>query len=175
MVKKIPWIVAGLLLVGAMLYLKLYYPDSQLQLKRLFKFVEAMPVEHFYNAPEKSCGIWHEREPKDGAVVAGRSNVKVEKCFQKAFASCVVKNIFLVKDASETDKNLFSYSLIRILKRNDQNECIIQNYHEEQKVNLGEEMIPLNYINTCTVLKDGLWNSCEPLYVKSWREEINSK
>lgn len=134
-----------------------------------------MPVEHFYNSMEKSCGVWYERDLNDGEIIVGRKNEKVSKCFEKAFADCTVKKVFLVSDASEMEQKLFSYSLIRILKRNDQNECLIQNYHEEQKVSLGEEMIPLNYINTCTVLKDGLWNSCEPLYVKDWREEINQK
>ena len=160
-----------LILLG--LYLKFYYPGSQFQLKQLFKFVEAMPAEHFYNSPEKSCGVWYERSARNGESAYGNKNGKVESCFKKAFKNCVSKNVFLVKDASEPDEQILSYSLIRILKKNDQDECIIQNFHEEQRISPSQEAVPLSYVNTCTILKDDLWNSCEPLYVRDWRKEIS--
>jgi len=169
MMKKIVWlaVIVGVALVA--IYVKFGYNGSQFQLRNAFRYVEAFPIEHFQNATEKSCGIWYESGSGD-ALVAGKENAVVKECFKEAFAECAVKNILLVKDQSETAEKNISYSLIRILRKNDLNECIIQNYYEE--VNLAEpEVAPISYINTCTVLTDEMERSCEPLFIKDARKD----
>ncbi|OGF34283.1 hypothetical protein A2482_00625 [Candidatus Falkowbacteria bacterium RIFOXYC2_FULL_48_21] len=168
MMKKIIWliIVVGVALVA--IYIKFGYNGSQFQLRNSFRYVEAFPVEHFQNATEKSCGIWYESGSGD-ALTVGKENHAVKECFKEAFAGCSVKNVLLVKDQSESVEKKITYSLIRILRKNDLSECLIQNYYEE--VNLASpDAAPLSYINTCTVLADEIDRSCEPFFVKEARQ-----
>ena len=168
MIKKIIWlaIIVGVALMA--IYIKFGYNGSQFQLRNSFRYVEAFPIEHFQNATEKSCGIWYESGAGDG-LTAGKENAAVKECFKDAFAECGVKNILLVKDQSESVEKKISYSLIRILRKNDLNECLIQNYYEE--VNLANpDATPLSYINTCTVLADEMDRSCEPGFIKEARQ-----
>lgn len=168
MMKKITWlaVIVGVALVA--IYIKFGYNGSQFQLRNSFRYVEAFPVEHFQNATEKSCGIWYESGSGD-ALTVGKENLTVKECFKEAFADCSVKNVLLVKDQSESAAKNITYSLIRILRKNDLNECLIQNYFEE--VNLADpEAAPLSYINTCTVLADEMDRSCEPLFIKDARK-----
>ena len=168
MMKKIIWliIVVGVALVA--IYIKFGYDGSQFQLRNSFRYVEAFPVEHFQNATEKSCGLWYESGQGDN-LSAGKDNASVKECFKEAFSECSVKNILMVKDQSESDKKSITYSLIRVLRQNDLNECIIQNYYEE--VNLANpDATPLSYINTCTVLADEMDRSCEPGFIKEARQ-----
>lgn len=173
MYKKLILIVVVLAIVALVGYVKLCYQNSQWQLKRDFRFVSAMPIEHFYNAAEKSCGIWYERIA-EGGTVEGRANQRVMKCFENAFNNCEPKNILLVKENDLAPKASLIYSLIRVIKQNDQNECIIQNYNEEHALDLGQEKQPLSFINTCTVLSDKYYNSCEPLYIKDTKQKLES-
>jgi len=175
MLKKIIWLVVAVIIILLAGYFKVYYPGSQLQLKRSFKYVSVIPVEHFYNATENSCGIWYEQNSGD-IVNSGRTNDKAKECFKDAFDYCECKNILLVKDSGETSEKTVYYSLLRIIKQNDAQECIIQNYQEEHDLaDSGQNVIPLNYINTCTVLADDFFGSCEPLYVKEMRDKKNEE
>lgn len=168
MAKKIVWIliVVGVLAVAA--YVKFGYAGSQFQLRNAFRFVEAFPIEHWQNATEKSCGIWYESGVGD-KIAAGKKNEAVVNCFKNAFKECDTRNILLIKDQSENAAQTISYALIRILRKNDLNECIIQNYYEEANM-VKENEMPLSYINTCTVLADNLMQSCEPLFIKEARQ-----
>jgi hypothetical protein len=170
MYKKIIWLVIILLILALAGYLKFLYPGSQLQLKKEFRYVNAMPVEHFYNAYEKSCGILYKRAIAGGEV-KGKSYDDVLKCFQRSFERCESKNIFLVEDETELSDKKITYSLIKVIKKNDQNECIIQNFFEEQDLLLPEDAQPISFVNTCTVLKSGFDAafSCEPLYIMEER------
>jgi len=170
MYKKIIWLIIILLILALAGYLKFLYPGSQLQLKKEFRYVNAMPVEHFYNAYEKSCGILYKRAIAGGEV-KGKSYDDVLKCFQRSFERCESKNIFLVEDETELSDKKITYSLIKVIKKNDQNECIIQNFFEEQDLLLPEDVQPISFVNTCTVLKSGFDAafSCEPLYIMEER------
>ena len=150
------------------IYARFFYADSQMQLKSSFKYVQTMPVEYFYSAIEKSCGIWYESNTID-QIKSGRSNEKVKNCFRKSFANCESKNILLIKDSSGTSENQVIYSFIKILRPNDQNECIIQNFYEEHNL-VNSSNVPLAFINTCTILKDSFLDSCEPLFIKEGRK-----
>jgi hypothetical protein len=163
---KIIWILIIILLIGFGVVYKNYYPNSQLQLKMTLRHAIATPVEHFNNATEKSCGIWFERSDEMEIMTSGRANEQVKKCFTEAFSSCFNRNILLVQDNGLTDDHDITYSLIRIIKSNDQNECIIQNYYEQYDVSAAPEAIPLNFVNTCTSLEGDFMSSCEPLYIK---------
>ncbi|MEK7159210.1 MAG: hypothetical protein AAB766_01780 [Patescibacteria group bacterium] len=179
MYKKIIWALVILLILLISGYLKFVYPGSQAQLKKEFRFVNAMPIEHYYNAYEKSCGIVYERVI-DGNVVQGKTNDSARECFQKSFERCESKNVFFVKDESELSDKKITYSLIKIIKKNDQNECLIQNYYEEQNLSLPEDVPPISFVNTCTVLKEGdkAAYSCEPLYImeeRAKRVELKNK
>ncbi len=170
--KKAIWLAVLVVIVAVLAFFKFVYPNSQMQLKRSFRYAVAMPVEHFYNAQEKTCGIWYESQDKNGELVAGKSNSKVKKCFKESFDNCQRRNILLVDDLAQTKEKTVSYSLVRVLRSNDKGECIVQNYHEEQF--LGEEEVdlePVNYVNTCTVLSDDLISTCEPLFVTQNKEK----
>ncbi len=172
MSKKISWLILIILVIASGLYLKFLYPGSQLQLKKSFRFVEAMPIEHYYNASEKTCGIYYEKQ--GGNSNFGKDNEKVLACFKKAFADCTGRNILLVSDQGEAQAGKIVYSLIKILRRNDQNKCIIQHFYEEQDLAITENEIPISFINTCTVLSKDLFSSCEPLFIKE-RKIINQQ
>jgi len=167
MFKKIIIIVAAIIILLMIGLVKFWYPDSQMQLRRAFQYVSAMPIEHFYNTTEKRCGIWYERYSGDTLVESAKKNNKIKDCFQKAFQSCEPKNILLVKESSEaTEKNII-YTLIRTIKANDAGECIIQTYQDEYFTNpVLQDELPISYINTCTVLNNDFISSCEPLYAK---------
>lgn len=174
MLKKIIWLVLIIVLIGFGLYLKQVYPGSQLQLSNSLKHVSATPIEHYFNATEKNCGIWYESTDAEGVVDAGKKNDDVKACFQDAFDKCLYRNILLVDDNGLTEEGRIRYSLVRVVKPNDQNECIIQNYYEEYDVNKSmEEQIPLNFINTCTVLEDEeVMESCKPAYIDEIRKQM---
>ncbi|MBT5337965.1 hypothetical protein HN643_05805 [Candidatus Falkowbacteria bacterium] len=168
MFSKIVWSIIIVAIVLGGLYMKFLYPGSQLQLEKSFRFVEAMPVEHFYNAPEKSCGIWYERLGPD--EYKGSGNDQIKKCFTEAFEKCEQKSILEISDRGATSESSITYSYIKILRQNDQSECIIQHYFDEQKLAITEGERPLYFINTCTVLADDFFESCEPLYIKDQRK-----
>lgn len=171
LIKNLIWLAAIVFVVFIVIYIKLYYPMSQMQLKSSFRHAIATPVEHYYNANELSCGIWYESD-SSGKITVGRSNDRVKKCFEQAFKNCDRHNILLVR-VNEADANQIVYSLIRIIKPNDQNQCIIQNYYEEDSLDVGQEdNQPLGYINTCTVLSGDYFNSCEPFYMADLRKQM---
>lgn len=165
---SIMWCVVIAIVALSGVYFKFYYPNSQLQLKMTFKYVSALPIEYYYNATEKSCGIWYEGEHAAG-VVTGRKNDAVKNCFRDAFKSCDSRRIFLVQDNSAADSRSIIYSMLRVIRKNDAGECIIQNYFEEQNLEVEEGAPPISYINTCTVLNKDFIFSCEPLYIKEIR------
>jgi|GEM_PF-1509762 hypothetical protein len=173
MAKKIIWIVIVIVITLVVVYSKWLYPGSQLQLKQTFKYVHSTPIEHFYNATEKSCGIWYESISND-STYAGKKNNDVKDCFHKAFNRCDKKNVLIVKDEGETSEAKITYSLIRILMQNDQDDCIIQAYHEEHNLTDIDKKLPISYVNTCTVLQNDLIHSCEPLFVKETRKINNA-
>ena len=168
MFSKIVWTIIIVAMVLGGLYMKFIYPGSQLQLEKSFRFVEAMPIEHYFNGPEKSCGIWYERLGQD--EYEGRKNDKVKKCFTRAFAKCEPRNMLQVSDRGATSESRIVYSYIKIMRPNDQSECIIQHYFDEQNLSITEGETPLYFINTCTVLADNFFKSCEPLYIKDQRQ-----
>ncbi|MFH1762452.1 MAG: hypothetical protein ABIA63_15240 [bacterium] len=136
-------------------------------MKRSFRYVSAMPVEHFYNTTEKRCGIWYERYSNGNLVESAKKNNKIKECFQKAFQSCDAKNILLVKESSDSIEKNITYTLIRTIKANDAGECIIQTYQDEYFMDpVLQDELPISYINTCTVLNNDFISSCEPLYAK---------
>lgn len=168
-INKFAW--GGVIIVVILLgvYFRFYYPNSQLQLNMTFKYVDALPIQYYYNATEKSCGIWYDGE-RETETVTGRANNNVKNCFRKAFKNCNSKNILLVKDNSTGVNRQIIFSMLRIIRKNDADECIIQNYFEEQNLDAVEEDVqPISYINTCTVLRDDFIFSCEPLYIKEMR------
>jgi len=170
MYKKIIWLIILILIIGGAIYYKLSYPLSQSQLNSSFKHVLALPIGHFYNATEKTCGIWY--ESKQGEQVEyGRSNKKVLNCFMKAFENCETKNILFVNDSSQSEDKKIIYSLIRIMRPNDQNDCIIQNYFQEQILDIDKNEQPISYINTCTELSENAIYSCEPKYIIDARKK----
>ena len=90
-------------------------------------------------------------------------------------AGCPVpKNILLVSDESATDQKRIIYSYIKMIRGNDQGECIIQNFYEEHSLVEKFVDMPLTYVNTCTVLSDSIYNSCEPLFIQQDRKNRDS-
>lgn len=167
MYKKIFALIILILLVAGVIAYKYYYPLSQWQLKNSFMHMQNMPSEAYDNANEVTCGIWYESYQSDDQVIKGRSNDSVLHCFQEAFEKCKSTSIYFVQDKSVTEQSI-TYSLVKILRSNDANECIIQNFYEKQELEVqqDEEMLPLAYINTCTKLSDPIFDSCQPLYIK---------
>ena len=175
MLKKIIWLALIVLLIGFGYYIKQVYPGSQFQLNNSLKHVIATPIEHYFNTTEKNCGVWYESYEGETLVNAGKNNENVKECFQEAFDKCLFRNILLVNDRGLTDDKSITYSLIRVVKANDQNECIIQNYYEEYNVEIAsDEQVPLNYINTCTVLDENIMESCKPAYIDELRKQIKA-
>jgi len=172
MTKKIIWLIVFILIISTAVYFKLSYPLSQMQLNKSFKSVLALPIEHYYNATENSCGIWYESKQGE-QIESGRSNEKVMDCFMQAFEKCEAMNVLLVKDNSQSQENMIIYSLIRIMRPNDRNECIMQNYFQEQSMD--NEIKPLSFINTCTELSEEIFDSCEPKYITDERKKQNQQ
>lgn len=169
MSKKIIGIILIVIIFAIALYAKYYYPNSQFQLKNSLRSVIATPIEHFYNATETSCGVWYERKDADNTTVTGKSNSEVLRCFKSAFEKCDVKNILFVKDNGLNDAGSITYAFVRVIRANDDGKCIVQNSLEEYSHAAPAEQIPLNYINTCTVLSEDTYSSCEPQYIKDQR------
>ena len=169
MYKKIIWLIVIIVVIGGSLYVKFGYSNSQFQLRNSLRHVSATPIEHLFNVSEKSCGVWYERAEGQDEFVVGNKNEKVTGCFKEAFAKCQNKNILIVKDNSAEKYPSIVYSLVRVLRSNDLDECIVQNYFEEHF--LSEDENPIGFINTCTVLSDELAESCQPLYAKEQRDD----
>ncbi len=167
MYKKLTIVIVILLILAGGAYFKFFYPNSQWQLKNTFRKVSAMPIDYYFNTTEKSCGIWYESVTAGGDVF-GRSNDSVKKCFEEAFANCEAKSILLVKDHSIKESRDVVYSLVRTVRKNDSNACIIQNSYENQFLQEGKN--PIAYVNTCTSLSVDLLNSCEPVYIEDLRK-----
>ena len=175
MLKKIIWLILVVLLIGFGVFMKKVYPGSQWQLENSLKHVSGTPIEHYFNTTEKNCGVWYESYEGETLVDSGKTNAAVKQCFQEAFDQCLFRNILIVNDRGLTDEKSIVYSLIRIVKANDQNECIIQNYFEEYNVEVAsDEQIPLNFINTCTVLSDDFQSSCQPLYIDELKKMMKA-
>lgn len=175
MLKKIIWLALIVLLIGFGFFIKKIYPGSQWQLENSLKHVTGTPIEHYFNTTEKNCGVWYESYDGENLADAGKTNEEVKRCFEEAFDKCLFRNILMVDDRGKTDAKSITYSLIRIVKPNDQNECIIQNYFEEYNVEIAsDEQVPLNYINTCTVLDDDIKSSCEPMYIDELRKQMKA-
>ena len=168
MYKKLTIVIVILLIIAGAVYFRYYYPNSQWQLKNTFRKVAAMPIDYYFNTTEKSCGIWYESVTANGNVI-GRSNDSVKKCFEEAFANCESKSVLLVKDQSILAGKDVVYSLVRIIRKNDSNACIIQNSYEDQFLQEGKN--PIAYVNTCTTLSVDLLNSCEPGYIQDLRKQ----
>lgn len=168
--KNILWLAAIIVIIFSVIYIKFYYPLSQLQLRSNFRHAIATPIEHFYNANESRCGIWYESNQTNN-VTKGRRNASVKKCFEEAFKKCDHQNILLVR-ANQNNDNKIIYSLIRVIKPNDQNQCIIQNYYEEDELEVREQNAqPIGYINTCTMLASDFFSSCEPVYFADMKKQ----
>lgn len=168
--KKIAGIIAMVIVIAAAVYFKFGYINSQWQLKHIFRSVAATPVTQFYSATEPSCGIWYQHDEEDLSRL-GKANAEVKDCFRKAFVRCSSHNILMVRYDGNSASGRIAYSLIRILRSNDQGKCLIQNYVEEYPLDVkdGETRKPLGYINTCTTLAEDFASSCEPLYITEQR------
>lgn len=162
------WLVLLILFVAGIVYCKVYYPNSNHQLRGALKFVEAAPIVGYFQTEEKSCGIWYRRKTEQSEIL-GRSNDKVKDCFIQAATDCQKKNILLVDDESMEDSGVIKYALIRIVNKNDAGKCLFQTSYEEQK-NGQEEKMPISYINTCTEIKENLMTSCEPTFLDDLRK-----
>ncbi|MFA6536836.1 MAG: hypothetical protein WCT18_00370 [Patescibacteria group bacterium] len=166
--KKIVWLLIALLLVGGVVYYKVYYPDSNWQLKNSLKFAEALPANTYFQSNETDCGIWYRRS-FDGTEIFGKKNSQVQDCFLSAVEKCLPKKILLVDDESMTEQKIIKYGFIHILNKNDAGDCILQNSYEEQKI--GEEQkVPISYINTCTKVNTALLKTCEPIFLEDLRK-----
>jgi hypothetical protein len=162
---KIIAILVVVIIIGIGAYFKYSFPLSQSQLRADFKSIIATPIEHFYNASENSCGIWYSRSDAEQSIT-GKANDKVFNCFKKKFEACQTSNILSVIDQSLTEQKSVVYSLIRILRSNDQGECLIQHYYEKQRWDWqNNEIDPIFFINTCTGLSTDLTKSCKPDYI----------
>jgi hypothetical protein len=168
MYKKLVIVLGVLAIVAGAVYFHYYYPNSQWQLHSTFRKVSAMPIDYYFNSVEKSCGIWYESTNGSGKII-GTSNESVKKCFDEAFKKCDKKSILLVKDQSILESKEVIYSLVRVILKNDNNDCLIQNSYETQF--LQEDKKPIAYINTCTTLSPDLLNSCEPGYFNDLRKQ----
>ncbi|MFH0988053.1 MAG: hypothetical protein V1763_01640 [Parcubacteria group bacterium] len=167
--KNYPWLIVAAVIVLATALFVIMYPGSQWQLRRQFRAVSAMPIEHFVNGNERSCGIWYSRTDS-GKVANGRSNGSVMECFQKAFDSCSKRIILLVNEQIAPHK-LVTYSLVKTILENDQGKCLIQNFYEEQTLDSTKaNQVPIGYVNTCTTLEPGVLNSCMPYYIHEMRK-----
>jgi len=130
------------------------------------KDMAAAPINQYFDALDKKCGIWYESQNPSAKFKLGKDNNEVVKCFSEAFDKCFNRTVLIVKDNYSTDKNNIVYSMLRVIKANDQNECIIQNSYEEYSFDKPlENQIPVNYLNTCTKLDDQLERSCRPAYL----------
>ena len=164
MKSKILWLILLILIIGCSVYFKHYYVGSESYLERNFQSIIAMPIDHYYNTVEKSCGIWYENESNPD-FTTGRGNDDVKGCFAKAFEHCVPAKVLFVNN---NNAESMIYSMIRIIRKNDAGACLIQNYFEQTPlvVEGGLAPEPIIYINTCTALSEDVFNSCQPEYLK---------
>jgi len=131
------------------------------------------PIEQYLNSTDKKCGIWYESQNPNAKFKEGKDNQEVTDCFKEAFDKCLNKSILVVKDNYSTTENNIIYSVLRVIKANDQNECIIQNNYEEYTFSKAlEGQIPLNFVNTCVSLSEKPETSCEPAYINDLRTSI---
>lgn len=173
MKNKLIWIILAVILLGGIGYYKYLYPNSQADLQANLVHEIAMPVDHYLESSDADCGIWYQRE-EGGKIVSGRSNDSVKSCFAEAFKTCKSKKIVFINDQTQTDQKKIVYSFIKTIRGNDQNECIIQNFFEEQSTQETLVDMPLTFVNTCTVLSDTGYDSCEPLFIKQDRKNRES-
>jgi len=172
MLKRIIWLIILLLIISVIGYIKFYLPNSQWQLREVFKKVDNLPINIYFSANEKNCGVWYEQSNGEIVEKSGRSNKGTKACFEKYYNSCQPAKILLVSDANIGSTHTTVYSLIRVIRKNDQNECLIQNYFEKQNFDITQENSnPISYINTCTELADNYFSSCEPQYIKDLTEK----
>ncbi|MBT4722998.1 hypothetical protein HOB30_04510 [Candidatus Falkowbacteria bacterium] len=169
MKKNIIWLIILLLLIGGVVYYKQYYPLSQWQLNNSFSSASVQPTERYFNATDIDCGIWYEKGERE-SLVSGKDNEMVKSCFQKKFTGCVSGKILLIDDKSEIDDTI-TYSLVRIIKGNDRDACIIQNEYQQENTTDTESQ-PIYFVNTCTSLAEDLVSSCEPQYIKEKKEKM---
>jgi len=176
MSKKLFGIVFIIAILVVLAYLKIGYPGSQLQIKQALGEVVTEPVTQYFNSTDNKCGIWYKSQNPNAKLKEGRENSETEACFKEAFDKCLHKSILIVKDNYSTNDNNVIYSLIRIIKPNDQNECIIQNNYLEYSLSKPlDSQIPLNFVNTCTSLNETLDKSCEPAYMNDVRAQIKNE
>jgi len=172
MSKKLAGIIFVIVLLAILGYVKLIYPSSQMQIKQALKDMSSAPIEQYLNSTDKKCGIWYESQNPSAKFKAGKDNSEVTVCFTDAFTKCLNRSILIVKDNFSASENNITYSVLRVIKANDQNDCIIQNNYEEYTFSKPlEGQVPLNFVNTCTVLNDKPEKSCEPAYVNDIRTQ----
>ncbi len=170
--KKIVWLIIGLLVLAGGLSYKVFYPNSSWQLRNDLKFLEAFPVDSYFLSKDKGCGIWYEGQV-NGKKNVGKNNEKVVNCLQKSFENCQKTGVLFVQDDSTGKTGISQYSYLRILQKNDQNDCILQNIYEEQNFKT-EESAPISYVNTCLKLADDLLQTCEPDFIDDIRNSNNN-
>jgi len=164
--KKIALISALLIIVILSISIKVYYPNSQWELKNSLNTDISQAANQYQLATEKSCGIWSETKLPQDQTLIGKKNQEVWDCFKNAFEQCLHRNIFIAREQGTGENKNLIYSLIRVVKANDQNDCLIQNAYEQFNLNQPlEEQIPINFINTCTSLADNFSDSCMPEYL----------
>jgi len=163
-------IVVVLIIFG---YVKIIYPSSQMQIKQALKDMTAAPIQQYLDSTDKKCGIWYESQNPSAKFKAGKDNGEVSSCFSDAFKQCLNRSILIVKDNYSAADNNIIYSFLRVIKANDNNDCIIQNNYEEYSfIKPLETQVPLNFINTCTTLAEQQEKSCEPAYINDLRSQM---
>lgn len=173
MSKKLAGIILLIVLLVLLGYVKLIYPSSQMQIKFALKDMVSAPIEQYLNSTDKKCGIWYESQNPSAKFKTGKDNAEVTACFAEAFEKCLNKSILIVKDNYSASENDITYSVLRVIKANDQNDCIIQNNYEEYTFSKPlDGQVPLNFVNTCTTLNDKPEKSCEPAYINDVRTQI---
>ena len=173
MSKKLTGIILVIVLLAILGYVKLIYPSSQMQIKQAMKDMSSAPIEQYLNSTDKKCGIWYESQNPSAKFKAGKDNAEVTACFADAFEKCLNRSILIVKDNYSAAENNITYSVLRVIKANDQNDCIIQNNYEEYTFSKPlEGQIPFNFVNTCTILNDKPEKSCEPAYISEIRTQV---
>ncbi len=168
MSKKLIGIMVVVILLCVLGYVKIIYPSSQTQIKMAIKDMAATPINQYFDTVDKKCGIWYESKNPSAKFTSGKDNGEVMNCFTEAFDKCLNKTVLIVKDNYSANENNIIYAMLRIIKANDQNDCIVQNSYEEYSFSQPlENQIPINYLNTCTKLDETLEKSCRPAYLDS--------
>lgn len=153
-------VAAIVLAVLGVFFFRVYYPGSQLELKYLGSKMEIPALVDYYKlGMEQQCGVWYgdnRNEQKEVRI----ANKDALTCFDAAMSKCGNAGVLAISEGLLNKE----YSFLRVIGKNVDGKCVIQNsyYYKDDKLDM-----PETWINTCIKLDDkNIWRSCLPDFLK---------